>query len=301
MASNTETILSSVNWAKFFLGNRPFFLDVTMEPALTSANIIAQTMLQPPFKWRWNRVATSFLMVNATVAWQNAHAYSAGFRRKDSNGNMQTVTTGGTSAGSEPVWSTTVGGTTTDNTVIWTMSGLTDYVQTLPNFGFIEKATVTGVSGTALGVITEIPTITTELSTDAGSGRPHTIAPIIDDNAGNITFRFMPGVPDQPYSATVLYQKKAALMTAVQGTGGTWPIPDEYSNVYNYGFLSLFMLFADDARYLAMNQKFTSGLLGLAEGLNEQQKAVFLGEWEFLMRSAAAQMKQQMGVQGRGQ
>lgn len=301
MASNTKTILNSVNWAKFFLGNRPFYLDTTLEPALTSANIVAQTMLQPPFKWRWNRVSTSFLMVNATVAWQNGHVYAAGFRRKDSNGNMQTVTTGGTSSGSEPVWSTTVGGTTTDNTVIWTMSGLTDYVQTLTNFGFIEKATVTGVTASALGVITEIPNTSTELSTDAGTGRPNTIAPIIDDNAGNITFRFMPGIPDQAYSCSVIYQKKAALMSAVIGANGTWPIPDEYSSVYNYGFLALFMLFADDARFLAMNQKFISGLLGLSEGLNEQQKAIFLGQWEFLLRTNAAQIKQQMGLQGRGQ
>lgn len=39
----------------------------------------------------------------------------------DSNGNLQTVTTAGKSSSSTPTWSTTVGGTTTDGTVTWTM------------------------------------------------------------------------------------------------------------------------------------------------------------------------------------
>lgn len=40
---------------------------------------------------------------------------------RDSNGNVQIVTTFGTSGASEPVWSTVIGGTTTDGTVTWTM------------------------------------------------------------------------------------------------------------------------------------------------------------------------------------
>lgn len=41
----------------------------------------------------------------------------------DSNGNLQRVKTGGTSAGSAPSWSSTVGGTTADNTVTWECLG----------------------------------------------------------------------------------------------------------------------------------------------------------------------------------
>jgi hypothetical protein len=41
----------------------------------------------------------------------------------DSNGNLQAVSVGGTSGGSAPTWSTTMGGTTTDNTITWKMIG----------------------------------------------------------------------------------------------------------------------------------------------------------------------------------
>lgn len=41
----------------------------------------------------------------------------------DSNGNLQRVKTSGTTGGSAPAWSTTIGGTTTDNTVTWECLG----------------------------------------------------------------------------------------------------------------------------------------------------------------------------------
>jgi hypothetical protein len=40
---------------------------------------------------------------------------------RDSNGNLQIITTYGTSGATQPVWSTTIGGTTVDGTVVWTM------------------------------------------------------------------------------------------------------------------------------------------------------------------------------------
>jgi hypothetical protein len=46
---------------------------------------------------------------------------------QDSNGNIQTCTTGGTAgSGAEPTWNTVVGGTTTDNTVVWTNQGISN-------------------------------------------------------------------------------------------------------------------------------------------------------------------------------
>lgn len=52
---------------------------------------------------------------------------------EDSNGNLQRVKTGGTSAGSEPSWSTTIGGTTTDGGVTWEMMGTANQLPTLFN------------------------------------------------------------------------------------------------------------------------------------------------------------------------
>ena len=202
MPSNTKTLSDSANWGKWFVGNRLFNPDVTNEPALTSGNIIQQTMLQPPFKWRWNRASATF--------------------------------------------------STTPNT--------TDYTQNLPNFGYLEKAMVAHGSGN----IFEIPNISTEILFDHNTDRPTTISPVLDDNNGNITFRFLPGYQDQIYTVTLMYQKKPQLFTNLTTP---WQIPDEYGYVYNWGYLALFLLFANegDNRAFAANQKFVANLLALQE------------------------------------
>lgn len=238
MASNTKTLTDSANWAMWFLGNRSFSPNspTSLEPALTSGNIIQQTMLQPPFKWRWNRATATF--------------------------------------------------TTTTNT--------TDYTENLPNFGFIEKASVVDANGNVF----EVPNISTEILFDHNSDRPHTISPVLDDNNGNITFRFLPGYQDQVYTVNVMYQKKPPLFTNLTTA---WTIPDEYGHVYDWGFLALFLLFANegDNRAFAANQKFVSNLLALQEGLSEQQKMIFLGEWDFLLKAISASSNQQLGLAGR--
>lgn len=54
------------------------------------------------------------------ATWLASHAYALRAEILDSNGNIQAVTAAGTSkAGAHPVWSTTINGQTTDNTVRW--------------------------------------------------------------------------------------------------------------------------------------------------------------------------------------
>jgi hypothetical protein len=234
--ASTYTVNQSIAWAQYFMGNRPLALSPT-EPALTSANMVVQVMLSPPFKWRWNRNSNTFNF------------------------------TGG------------------------------DTAVTINDFGFIEKAYVTPGSGTYSGQNIEIPTIETELSADLGTGQPQSIAPYLDNNAGTITFRFMPGNPDVASTVTVIYQKKATPL--LTNTSQTWPIPDEYGYVYNWGFLALMYLFADSQKFITANQKFVSGLIALNEGLTEQQIAVFIGQWDFLVQNLTKNSKTSQGLQMR--
>ena len=72
-------------------------------------------------------------------AWQASHAYSVGRAITDPSGNEQLVTTAGTSGTTAPAWDDTVGGTTTDGTVVWTCEG-----------AIVTELSVTGTaSGTA--------------------------------------------------------------------------------------------------------------------------------------------------------
>ena len=54
MALATYTIANSIEWAKKFAFARGMVLGNGLEPALTSAYLITQTVLSPPFEWWWN-------------------------------------------------------------------------------------------------------------------------------------------------------------------------------------------------------------------------------------------------------
>ncbi len=62
---------------------------------------------------------TGYSMPSGT--WAADTVENLGTTITDSNGNIQQVTTQGTTGATEPTWATTVGATTSDNTVVWTM------------------------------------------------------------------------------------------------------------------------------------------------------------------------------------
>lgn len=71
-----------------------------------------------------------------TPAWAASTSYTLGTLIVDSNGNLQKCTTAGTSGSpSHPTWNQSVSGTTTDNTVTWTLLNLGAY-QTSTNLSF---------------------------------------------------------------------------------------------------------------------------------------------------------------------
>jgi hypothetical protein len=58
--SSTVKLQDSINWAQPFLGYAPLAIGLNNEPAITAANTIMQTILSPPFQWRWNRKIATF-------------------------------------------------------------------------------------------------------------------------------------------------------------------------------------------------------------------------------------------------
>lgn len=57
--ASTITLANTITWAQGYLFSQPLALGAANEPAITIANIVKQTILGPPFCWRWNRVASS--------------------------------------------------------------------------------------------------------------------------------------------------------------------------------------------------------------------------------------------------
>lgn len=61
-----NTIQSTIDWAKPFVRNYPLTGGTNSEPAITSANIVSQTIMNAPFTWEWNRVSVSGNLVSGT-------------------------------------------------------------------------------------------------------------------------------------------------------------------------------------------------------------------------------------------
>lgn len=165
-------------------------------------------------------------------------------------------------------------------------------------FGFIEKASVTDPNN----AITEIENIKDCLglagATSGQTGRPHDVAAQIDGGT-SITFRTLPAA-DQAYTLGIIMQQKPTLFTSTLTT--TWtPIPDEYSFIYNQGFVAFSLLYYDDARWAAWMQRFVTSLLNSSEGLTESQKNLFRENWlvgdaQTLRQTAKAQASIQRGA-----
>lgn len=171
-----------------------------------------------------------------------------------------------------------------------------DYPVSLSDFGFLEKAWMR-----YNGVLREFEEIVESLPAETIAGRAdRAIAVQTDNNAGQITFRVTP-LPDATSSNFgLLYQKKATLFTAASDTWA--PIPDEYSYIYQYGFLGMALAFNKDQRAGVYDSRFIAHLLGCQGGLSEMQKNIFLGKWlTTALQVGTANQKAQLGVQGRAQ
>src|SRR6202789_4157362 len=127
-SSSSNSLLQTMEWAKKYVFQRSTAIGNFLEPALTSANITAQTMMGAPFNWRWNRFITGFI----TTAGQQDYtifnylpstAVKLGWFAIDDAGNCQKCTTAGTTGSSVPTWNHTLNATTTDGSVTWTNMG----------------------------------------------------------------------------------------------------------------------------------------------------------------------------------
>jgi hypothetical protein len=307
--ASTITISGSAGWAQAFGGYKGLFIGANNEPSITSSNIILQTIINPPFCWNWNRATVSFLTtvgvqdyptsvtafgyiekasfipaatITNTALTSNLATYTAA--NKFVNGNLVTVT--GTTNGAG------VFNVTAQPIVTATATSFTVAI-TNANIGSA------GDTGTAIsGQLSEITNITGIQGAGNDLGPPNNLAPQIDNNAGSITFRIGPAA-DQIYQITIIYQQSAALIST---PSTTWaPIPDKYAQIYQWGFLALTWSYFGDARWEEANRKFVTSLLGIAEGLTEEQKNSFQTAWlSSITEISATNLKAQQGIQSRG-
>jgi hypothetical protein len=314
MAISTVKITDTIEFCKRLSFNRSPVIGNSLEPAITAANIVMQTILGPPFTWFWNTTEIGFttsptpqtsaitnVTISAgelTVVGNNSFSFGSPIFLSgittvtQLNGLLvipDTVTPTGFTAPVTlaDVSSTPVTGTATNTTT-------QDYTLPVPEFSHIEHASVLDINQTpAPGRWTEL-TVKENLSLETKADRPRWLNPHMEDGAGNMTFRVLPP-PDKAYPVSIHIQNSAPRITSVNQTWA--PLPDYMQYIYTWGFLTLIWSFSDDARAPVANQKFIAGLLGRAEGLSEEDRNVFLNNWNSL--TGLEQMKTQQGVQAR--
>lgn len=312
MALSTVKIADTIEWAKRFSFGRNPVIGNSLEPALSSANMVMQTILGPPFSWWWNNEEIVFTC--------NPTAKTATITNIVIAAGVATITCVNTFAVGDLVIPSGVGTTTGLNGQILdvltasptqitakttvpdvsthvdtgTVTSMTtqDYTTSTSEFSHIEYASVFDINSTP-GQWIELE-VQDNLALDSTQDRPRFINPYVEDGNGNMTWRVMPA-PDKAYPVAIHVQKAAPQLTSVNSTWS--PIPDFMQYVYNWGFLALIWFFADDPRATFANQKFVAGLIARADGLSEQERNVFLNNWNAL--TSGDLMRSQQGAQAR--
>lgn len=313
MALSTVKIADTIEWARKFAFNRNPVIGNNLEPALTNANMVMQTILGPPFSWWWNNeevvftcnpVAKTATITNiviaagiATITCVNTFAQgdliipSVVGTTTALNGQILEVET---ASGTQITAKTTLANVTTHaDTGTLTAMTTQDYTVAVPEFSHIEHASVFDINTTP-GTWVELK-VEDNLALDSSKDRPSFINPHVEDGNGNMTWRVMPS-PDKAYPISIHVQKAAPSLTSINQTWS--PIPDFMQYVYNWGFLALLWFFSDDVRAGFANQKFVAGILARADGLNSEERNIFLNNWNQL--TGGQLMHEQQGMQARG-
>ena len=332
MAVSNIKISDTINWAKRLCFNHNPVIGNSLEPALTSANLVLQTLLSPPFYWWWNTEDLTFITSTTapaatstsstisaagvlTVTAANSFGVGAsllvaGFTGTLAPLNGQLVAVG-TVIGTFPNYTGFTAqvqfGTLGPDVSSGTFTSLTtqDYVVAPPAgynaaggatqgwFSHIEHASVYDVSSTTPRWV-ELTT-KNNLSLDSATGRSTFLSPESEDANGNLTFRVMPS-PDEAYPISIHAMLTPPQITSVNQTWS--PLPDYLQNVYSLGFLGWMLAFNDDPRAPMYNSQFKAAILARQDGLTQEQKDIFLNNWDML--TSRQQMNASQGTQARG-
>ncbi len=332
MAASNRKISDTINWAKRLCFNHNPVIGNSLEPALTSANIVMQTILGPPFQWWWNVEELVFTCsTTALSATPSTSSVSAA--------GILTVTAPNSFGVGMLIIAPTFTGTLAPlsglliavQDVIGTFPSYTGFTAVVPFgllgpdttaaaftsattqdyilappagynfaggatagwFSHIEHASVYDISNVANPNWMEL-TEKNNLSLNSSTGRPTFVSPESEDANGIMTFRVMPS-PNKNYPISIHVNLTPPQVTSVNQTWA--PLPDYLENVYSLGFLGWMMAFNDDPRAPMYNSQFKAALLARQDGLTDQERDIFLNNWDMLTSTQA--MNKQQGTQAR--
>jgi hypothetical protein len=318
VALSTNTILDSMEWSKRFNFNRPSGIGNRLEPAKTSANMVMQAILGPPFKWWWNNEEWTFtcsptpltaaptgnvsitagiltMTVTTTIGVQQVILLSGFTSATALNGQSAVILTNTGTAITAQINLPNLTATAATGGLI-TAATTQDYTLAIPELSHIEHASVLDLSRPATPKWLELE-VKSNLALESNTARPQFIEPHVQDAAGNVTFRVMPA-PNLAYPVSIHIQKAAPIITSLNQTWA--PIPDYMQYIYNQGFLAAMHSFSDDPRAAQATARFSAHLLGRAGNLTAVERNIFLNNWNDLTELAKLEMQQAVTANGVG-
>lgn len=145
-----------------------------------------------------------------------------------------------------------------------------DYQKHIPNFGWLEQATIIDSSNSAHQL-----EVVLNLGEEQTTNQPTKIAARLDDGNGNITFRVTPP-PDQSYTLNITYQIACPVFKNINDTFA--PIPDYFHNLVFQGVLAKALDYIGDERFPAAIQLFVRQVMAANGGLDQTQLNIFLSD-----------------------
>jgi hypothetical protein len=305
-----NTLQGTINWAQTYIEYSPLTAGIGMEPAISVASIIRNTMMTAPMTWSWNRKEDVSQFTRPTVQDYMYNVSDFGFLEKasliDSSGNVFEIphvyNTAALSRGGAPQRPNDVAVIINNPGSSFTIRfmGIPDDVfqivltyQVLPVQ--FQAFTVTAAELASGGQTTYVGVFNT-LAFPAGS-----IANLSGfTNAGNNGS--FPVVSVTPTSLVVTNSGGVAEIASALAVNENWgPIPDSYSDIYNNLFLGEAFAAVDDSRSQIYRQRGVVAFLAKQEGLTDTQKNIFASLWMQNTREWAwSTLKLQQGVQASG-
>lgn len=309
----TVRLQDTINWTRPFLNWANIAIGTNNEPAMSAANLTLQTIVGPPFVWPWNR-ATQTFQTTQGVQDYTLNIPNFGFLEAANLQMMGAITSvvangttavfqcvnnfsGGAIEGGFPASVVISGCTTTGLNGTQTMISAT-----ATSFTINSSITVTenepAAAQALAGKIMPLELKWGALTMATEQGRPQFMSTQLSNESGvSFTLRLLP-VADTTYLVTLIYQLSP---TPFNMLNTTWGIPDQLQYIYSYFFMFLMMDYFDDPRAARYRQLAVAALLSRADGLEETDRNLFLGNWLPLM--AEEQEKGQgtsQGIQARG-
>jgi hypothetical protein len=244
--------------------------------------------------WPWNRATANFLTTAGVQDYPIAISNFGWLEAVSCQqaGVITSVVANGTSAvyqcvnnfsalanGGSGTIATVSGCTTSGLNVKQTITSATATSFTTSLSGVTVTESESGAKALA-GPIMPITTVWGALTDDNALGRPSSITTQSSDESGTtFNLRLLPA-PNTAYQVNLIYQEAPTPITTL---GTLWGIPDQLQYIYTYFFLFIMLDYFDDTRATRYRQLAIASLLARADGLEESDRNLFLGNWLPLM------------------